>query len=176
MAEDWLTEWTAVGVEGLVIKGLDQTYQPGRRGWLKYRTRNTAEAVIGAVTGSVIRPGTVLLGRYTIDGHFLLVARSTPLGAPASCGARRRPAHPRRRRPPLARRSLHFALGSREPLVFTPVAPQLVAEFHGDTAVDRGRWRHPVNLHRLRIDLTPDDVSLYGAEPPSADPVLRRPT
>jgi hypothetical protein len=78
-AQEWLTEWTAVGVEGLVIKGVDQTCQPGRRGWLKYRTRNSAEAIVGAVTGSLTRPETVLLGRYTSDGHFLLVARSTPL-------------------------------------------------------------------------------------------------
>ncbi|NUK25999.1 ATP-dependent DNA ligase [Streptomyces lunaelactis] len=170
LAEEWLTEWTAVGVEGLVIKGLEQTYQPGRRGWLKYRTRNTAEAVIGAVTGSVIRPETVLLGRYTTDGHFLLVARSTSLAPRLRAelgGGLLTPAgadHPWR--------DVHFTShwGSRDPLAFTPVAPQLVAEFHGDTAVDRGRWRHPVNLHRLRIDLTPDDVPLYGAERPSADP------
>jgi ATP-dependent DNA ligase len=170
LARQWLAEWTAVGVEGLVIKGLSQTYQPGRRGWLKYRTRSTAEAVIGAVTGSLIRPETVLLGRYTSDGRFLLVARSTPLGprlraelgggllAPAGAD------HPWH--------DVHFTShwGCREPLTFTPVAPQLVAEFQGDTAVDRGRWRHPVNLHRLRIDIAPDDIPPYGTEGSSADP------
>ncbi|MEU9014713.1 ATP-dependent DNA ligase [Streptomyces sp. NPDC048479] len=170
LAQEWLTEWTAVGVEGLVIKGLDQTYQPGRRGWLKYRTRNTAEAVIGAVTGSLIRPETALLGRYTTDGRFLLVARSTPLAPRLRAGLGGGLLTPAGADHPW--RDVHFTShwGSPEPLAFTPVAPQLVAEFHGDTAVDRGRWRHPVNLHRLRIDIAPDDVPPYGAERHSADP------
>ncbi|MBT2392468.1 hypothetical protein J7E87_24335 [Streptomyces sp. ISL-1] len=120
------------------------------------------------MTGSLIRPETVLLGRYTTDGHFLLVARSTPLAPRLRAelgGGLLTPAgadHPWH--------DVHFTShwGSREPLAFTPA--QLVAEFHGDTAVDRGRWRHPVNLHRLRIDLTPDDVPPYGAEQHSADP------
>ncbi|MCX4586351.1 hypothetical protein [Streptomyces sp. NBC_01481] len=127
LAEEWLTEWTAVGVEGLVIKGLDQTYQPGRRGWLKYRTRNTAEAVIGAVTGSVIRPETVLLGRYTTDGRFLLVARSTPLAPRLRAelgGGLLTPAgadHPWH--------DVHFTShwGSREPLAFTPTTSRCMA-------------------------------------------------
>nr|WTB35018.1 hypothetical protein OG781_41120 [Streptomyces sp. NBC_00830] len=33
--------------------------------------------------------------------------------------------------------------------------PELVAEFVADTAVDAGRYRHPVRFVRLRDDLTP---------------------
>ncbi|MGI5405070.1 hypothetical protein ACQEVG_37675 [Streptomyces sp. CA-135486] len=172
LAQQWLTEWTAVGVEGLVIKGLGQSYQPGRRGWLKYRTRSTAEAVIGAVTGSLIRPETVLLGRYTSDGRFLLVARSTPLapriraelggGLLAPAGAD----HPWR--------DVDFTShwGSREPLAFTPVAPQLVAEFHGDTAVDRGRWRHP-SISNGSVSTSPPTTSRFLAR--SRPPVPQAP-
>lgn len=163
LAEEWLTQWAAVGVEGLVVKGLDQRYEPGRRGWMKYRTRTTAEAIVGAVTGSLSHPETVLLGRYTAAGRFVLVARSTPLSPRLRAelgGGLLQPAaadHPWRD----VTFSAHW--GSREPLAFTPVAPQLVAEFHGDTAVDRGRWRHPVRLHRLRIDVGPDDVPTHGS-------------
>jgi hypothetical protein len=39
-------------LERLVIKGLDDRYQPGRRGWLKLRTRSSAEAIVGAITVS----------------------------------------------------------------------------------------------------------------------------
>ncbi|MFD5134509.1 ATP-dependent DNA ligase [Streptomyces olindensis] len=33
--------WAAVGVEGIVFKRLDSTYQPLVRGWLKYKVRET---------------------------------------------------------------------------------------------------------------------------------------
>ncbi|CAM5722481.1 MULTISPECIES: ATP-dependent DNA ligase [Streptomyces] len=37
-AEDWLDPaWGAAGIEGAVVKGLSQKYQPGRRGWIKVR-------------------------------------------------------------------------------------------------------------------------------------------
>ncbi|MBA2946134.1 ATP-dependent DNA ligase [Streptomyces sp. PSKA28] len=178
-AEKWLAEWSAVGVEGVVVKSLTQPYQPGRRGWLKYRARHTAEAIVGAVTGSLARPQSALLGRYTSDGHFLMVARSTPLSARtrAELSGLLSPAgadHPWRD----VQFSTHW--GSREVLDITPVAPQIVAEFHADSAIDHGRWRHPVRVHRLRIDVTPDDVPLHSEQAvtdPSgkADPPEHRP-
>lgn len=61
--------------------------------------------------------------------------------------------------------------GGHEPLDFICVRPDLVAEFHGDTAVDHGRWRHPVRLHRLRTEITPAEIP--AAEPgpePSTPP------
>ncbi|MET9462544.1 hypothetical protein ABZY05_47375 [Streptomyces canus] len=41
--------------------------------------------------------------------------------------------------------------------------PELVAEFVSDTAVDVGRYRHPVRVVRLRDDLTPHQTSPYTA-------------
>jgi ATP-dependent DNA ligase len=82
VAEAWLDPaWGAVGMEGLVVKGLAQTYQPGRRGWLKIRARVTTEAVLAAVTGPVTHPSTLLLGRYTrTDGCGTLPApRRSPV-------------------------------------------------------------------------------------------------
>ncbi|MFF8842060.1 DUF2188 domain-containing protein [Streptomyces sp. NPDC015127] len=171
-AQRWLRKWAAVGVEGLVAKGLGQAYEPGRRGWQKYRSRHTAEAVVGAVTGTLKRPESVLLGRYDAGGELRLVARSTPLPAAlrselGGLFTAAGPDHPWRG----VRISSHW--GSREPLDFTPVAPQVVAEFYGDTAVDRGRWRHPVRLHRVRTDMTPDDLPLHGPQRtgrPAAEP------
>ncbi|MFD5232280.1 hypothetical protein ACFWJ5_27895 [Streptomyces qaidamensis] len=49
-AEDWLDPaWGAAGIEGVVVKGLAQRYEPGRRGWIKVRTRATTEAVVERV-------------------------------------------------------------------------------------------------------------------------------
>ncbi|MFJ1701685.1 hypothetical protein ACIOHC_43140 [Streptomyces sp. NPDC088252] len=52
----------------------------------------------------------------------------------------------------------HFGAGrgTRGELEYHPVRCVLVAEF--DTAVDEGRYRHPVRFLRLREDLTLGDV------------------
>jgi hypothetical protein len=51
-------------------RGPGQPYLPGRRGWRKIRARNTAEAIIGAITGLFTYPSTLLLGRYTSSGEL----------------------------------------------------------------------------------------------------------
>ncbi|WP_236719197.1 ATP-dependent DNA ligase [Wenjunlia vitaminophila] len=161
-AEEWMSHWSAVGVEGVVVKGADQQYEPGRRGWLKVRSRRSTEALAGAVTGPVRLPHTLLLGRHTPEGRLCLVARTTPLAAAqqADLGRLLTPgtaAHPWEG----MRVTAHW--GSRDLLRFTTVEPGLVVEFEGDTAVDHGRWRHPVRVRRLRPDLAPGDVPRFGA-------------
>nr|WP_051789357.1 hypothetical protein [Streptomyces sp. NRRL S-1022] len=81
VAQEWLTTWTRQpGVEGLVIKGRAQHYPPGVRGWSKVRRRDTTEAVIGAITGTLARPRSLLLGRYDTPGILQPVAVvATPL-------------------------------------------------------------------------------------------------
>ena len=48
--------------------------------------------------------------------------------------------------------------GSREPIRYTRVIPDLVLEVRVDVATDRHRWRHPVRYERLRPDLTVEEV------------------
>ena len=64
VAQQWQVDYQAagVGIEGLVIKGLAEPYQPGRRAWLKLRTRATVEAIVGAVTGTFRAPERLILG------------------------------------------------------------------------------------------------------------------
>ncbi|MFF9135535.1 ATP-dependent DNA ligase [Streptomyces sp. NPDC014776] len=77
--QEWLTSWTRVpGVEGLIIRGTEQHYLRGARVLYKVR-RDTTEAIIGAITGSLQHPQTLILGRYDDTGHLRLVGRSTPL-------------------------------------------------------------------------------------------------
>ncbi|WP_345984287.1 hypothetical protein [Streptomyces sp. DSS69] len=66
-AAEWL-EWSAVGMESLVLKNLRGTYRPATRAWRKYRVAHTTDAIIGAVSrlalhartgsgsGCVVRP------------------------------------------------------------------------------------------------------------------------
>ncbi|MEU6593253.1 ATP-dependent DNA ligase [Streptomyces sp. NPDC046881] len=162
IAQEWLTTWTQQpGVEGLVIKGREQHYLPGVRGWYKVRRRDTTEAVIGAIIGTLTRPRSLLLGRYDAAGALRPVARSTPL-------------HPDTARHLAARltaagsghpwQGVRFTAswGSHTPLDVVLVEPELVAEIDVDTARDRGVWRHPVRAVRLRDDMLPGDVAAFG--------------
>ncbi|MGP3990817.1 ATP-dependent DNA ligase [Streptomyces sp. 3N207] len=169
-AQEWLApEWAAVGVEGLVVKPEAGTYRPGERGgrggWEKLRSRTTHDAVIGAVTGPITLPSTLLLARWDQAGRMRLVGHSTPLprmlrqqiggvlGLPA-------PDHPWR--------GVTFSAGwgTREPLEHRCVRPSLVVEFEADAAFDSGRWRHPVRVRRLRPDLSPDELPQFGPDQP----------
>ncbi|MGA4960527.1 ATP-dependent DNA ligase [Streptomyces lavendulocolor] len=79
-AQQWLTSWTQVpGVEGLVIRGSGQRYLPGARALYKVRRRDSTEAVVGAITGTVRWPQTLVLGRLDAAGALRPVGRSTPL-------------------------------------------------------------------------------------------------
>ncbi|MEU3490640.1 hypothetical protein [Streptomyces massasporeus] len=82
LARQWLS-WTAAGVEGLCLKRLEESYRGGVRSWRKYKVRVTTEAVIGAVTGSLAAPRTLLPGRYDRAGRLRYVGRSTTLSGAA---------------------------------------------------------------------------------------------
>jgi ATP-dependent DNA ligase len=84
LEREWLEEWTQVpGLEGIVTKRLASPYSPGARGWSKLRRRQTTEAVIGGVTGSLHRPQLLVLGRHDAEGQLRSVGRTTPLSLPA---------------------------------------------------------------------------------------------
>ncbi len=160
-AQEWLSpEWAAVGVEGVVVKPVGQPYRPGERGWAKLRSRTAHDAVIGAVTGPVTMPETLLLGRWDPAGRLRLVARSTPLSVSlrqrigGELGLAR-PGHPWR--------DVTFSAGwgTREPLQHRCVDPALVVEFEADAALDSGRWRHPVRVRRLRPDLAGEELPAF---------------
>ncbi|MEU1409669.1 hypothetical protein ABZ471_47020 [Streptomyces sp. NPDC005728] len=124
----------------------------------KIRRRDTTEGIVGAVTGTLHLPQTLLLGRYDQNGELRLIARSTPLHPEA---ARRftgqlAPAQPGH---PCEGVRFTTSWGSRTPLDVILVQPQLVAEIDVDTAQDRGAWRHPARFVRLREDMPPTDVA-----------------
>ncbi|MEJ8654739.1 ATP-dependent DNA ligase [Streptomyces sp. MS1.AVA.3] len=158
VATSWLDPaWGAAGIEGVVAKGRAQRYRPGERAWIKVRRRDTHEAVVGAVTGGVQRPTTVLLGRYDDRGRLHFIGRSVPLAKRLQSDLAENLAAAAADHP-WTGRSFSAGWGSNRLLDVTLVAPDVVAEFSGDTAVDQGRWRHPVRLLRRREDRQPLDV------------------
>lgn len=157
-AEQWLRDYadSAVGIEGLIIKGLDSPYVSGRRGWLKLRIRDTVEAIVGA---SMEAPGRLVLGLYR-DGDLEVVGGTgelniqqqkalEPLLAPAG------PGHPWPDE--LSEGRLGHYGKSRVPI--TKVEPSLVVEVSADSAFDHGRWRHVTTFVRPRPDLSPAEAA-----------------
>ncbi|MGW7063570.1 hypothetical protein ACWGHM_34435 [Streptomyces sp. NPDC054904] len=79
-ATQWLETWTEViGIEGVLAKPMGARYLQGHRGWTKIKRRDTTEAVIGAITGTLTRPRLLVLGRHDHDGRLRAVGRTVTL-------------------------------------------------------------------------------------------------
>ncbi len=121
------------------------------------RARQTTDAVVGAITGTLYRPRTLVLGRFDGGGR-LDVGKTTEISAVASqqfvgqLTAASVGTHPWE--------DVRFSTtwGNRDVLDTTLVVPDRVAEVSVHTAQDRGVWRHPARLARLRLDMPMDDV------------------
>ncbi len=170
---DWLLNWTvAAGIEGVVTKRLGGRYEPGRRGWSKFRTRIVTEAVVGGVTGSISRPETVLLGRFDRRGRLRYTGRSHPLATAqraALAGLLCPPRMPRRGAvahpwPQPLPASWSGQLDRPEPLPYVQVDPAVVAQIDADVAFEHGRWRHRVRYARARADMSVYEVPLLLGE------------
>ncbi|MFD6876934.1 MULTISPECIES: ATP-dependent DNA ligase [unclassified Streptomyces] len=168
-AREWLETWTDVsGVEGLVIKSVTSRYLPGTRGWTKVKRRDTTEAIIGAITGTLTRPQLLILGRHDTTGRLRTVGRTVALRPDQ---ARQVAEHLTAAGPghPWAGVRFAAAWGTRDVLDAVLVRPEMIAEISADRAVDHGGvHRHPVRFKRLRLDAVVEDVPLFGGGPASA--------
>ncbi|WP_345040261.1 ATP-dependent DNA ligase [Streptomyces sannanensis] len=61
LAETWYETLPETGIEGLVMKRLDQPYRGGVRAWRKLRHTDTRDAVVVGHTGARQRPGALVL-------------------------------------------------------------------------------------------------------------------
>lgn len=161
-ARIWLDVLPAQGIEGLIVKAAGEPYRSGRRGWLKLKRRDTTEAIIGGVTGSLTRPTELIMGRRDPDtGRLRVVGRTTPVppAAQAELAAALTPAGEEHPWPvDLPAGWAGGLYGSRPPTRYVRVRPDTVAEISVDTVTEHERWRHPVRFVRLRPDLDPDEV------------------
>ncbi|MEV6735345.1 ATP-dependent DNA ligase, partial [Streptomyces sp. NPDC051364] len=127
----------------------------------KIRRRDTTEAIIGAITGTLARPQLLVLGRHDQRGQLRAVGRTVPLRPDVSRQvgehlAAAGPGHPFE--------GVRFtsAWGSRDVLDVVLVRPDVVAEVSADRAVDRGNFRHPLRFQRIRLDVATADVPPFG--------------
>ncbi|MFD3805017.1 ATP-dependent DNA ligase [Streptomyces sp. NPDC058611] len=152
LAATWYETLPASGIEGLVVKRLDQSYPAGRRGWSKLRHTNVRDAAVVGYTGTPRRPLALVLALPGGDEAPLVsspltaalraeVARAVA-GREAEAGEREGEAGQEDASPATV-----TAIGLGE-IPFRPLDPPLAAEVRHTSA------RHPPpEVLRLRTDL-----------------------
>ena len=82
VAADWFSRFEGAGLDGVVAKPLDSTYQPGKRAMVKVKHARTADCVVAGFRWHKNGPGTMigslLLGLYDDDEklHHVGIAAS----------------------------------------------------------------------------------------------------
>lgn len=158
----WMREWAPTGIEGIVAKRLTGAFESKVRGWEKARVRHSSDAIVGAVTGRVSAPSSLLLGRLDTEGRLRFIGRTTPLTRELAANVGTL-LQQRTGRHPWTRRRFSAGWGSTQTLDVHLVEPELVVEVNVDISLDAGgRWRHPVLLVRARPDLEISGVPSIG--------------
>jgi ATP-dependent DNA ligase len=72
VASDWLNRFEGAGLDGVIAKPVDATYQPGKRAMIKVKHARTADCVVAGFrwhkTGRDLLVGSLLLGLYDDKG------------------------------------------------------------------------------------------------------------
>jgi ATP-dependent DNA ligase len=176
----WFSTFEGAGLDGIVAKRLDGTYQPGKRAMLKIKHQRTADCVVAGFrwhkNGPQTHVGSLLLGLYddegklhhvgitssfTWDRRASLLKELEPLRANASEG------HPWGEWAEWAGFGSADASGQRLPgatsrwnrgkdLSWEPLRPERVVEVAYDH-LQGDRFRHATTFKRWRPDKPPAD-------------------
>lgn len=182
VAQEWFTTFEGAGLDGVVAKPLDGTYQPDKRTMFKVKHERTADCVVAGFrwhkTGGIV--GSLLLGLYDDDGrlHHVGVAASFPMAKRKSLVAELEPyiaddlsqhpwgewadqeAHASTRMPGAVSR---WSAGKN--LSFVPLRPELVVEVAYEK-MEGDRFRHTAQFRRWRTDRTPESCTYEQLESP----------
>jgi ATP-dependent DNA ligase len=182
-ATDWFTRFEGAGLDGVVAKPLDGTYQPDKRTMFKIKHERTADCVVAGYrwhkSGDIV--GSLLLGLYGDDGrlHHVGVAASFPMAkrkalveelAPLVAddlsqhpwgGWADQEAHASSRLPGAVSR---WSAG--KDLSFVPLRPERVIEVAYDH-MEGDRFRHTAQFRRWRPDRTPESCTYAQLESPA---------
>ncbi|GGI47991.1 ATP-dependent DNA ligase [Agromyces flavus] len=183
VAREWFERFEGAGLDGVVAKPLDGTYQPDKRTMFKIKHERTADCVVAGYrwhkSGDVI--GSLLLGLYDDDGRLQHV------GVSASFSMARRRALVDELAPyveaDLARHPWGEWAGQEaqrtgrmpgavsrwsagKDLSFVPLRPELVVEVAYDH-MEGDRFRHTAQFRRWRADRTPESCTYAQLEAPA---------
>lgn len=160
-AMQWMQPAVAqLGIEGIVAKDSTAPYRAGRGGdWRKVRQKILVDAVVVGVAGALARPEALVLARPGPHGVLQQIGLSLPLPPAVRDVAARHvesTGEPRQRLPGV--------LGSAG-TQYQPVHPSLVVEAETEATVMTFTARLRPRVHRLRPDLTPQDVQADSHRP-----------
>ena len=181
-ARRWFEQFEGAGLDGVVAKPLDGTYQPDKRAMFKIKHERTADCVVAGFrwhkTGDVV--GSLLLGLWADDGHlqhvgvsasFPMARRRTLLDDLAPYrdvdlaehpwgGWADQQAHAGQRLPGAVSR-----WNATKDLSFVPLRPELVVEVAYDH-MEGDRFRHTAQFRRWRPDRDPRSCTYAQLDEP----------
>ncbi|PKZ41740.1 ATP-dependent DNA ligase [Kytococcus schroeteri] len=154
-AADWFTRFEGAGLDGIMAKGLDTPYEPGKRTMLKVKHKRTADAVVVGyrVHKSGTGVGSLLLGLWSGD-------QLVPVGGASAFTTARRAELEAELQPWVVREadgSVASAERARNRFTsgkdtsYVPLRPERVVEVAFDQ-LEGHRFRHAVRFLRWRDD------------------------
>ncbi|MBM6403957.1 ATP-dependent DNA ligase [Phycicoccus sp. CSK15P-2] len=180
-AARWFTEFEGAGLDGLVAKPADGTYEPDKRTMLKVKHERTADCVVAGYRVHKSGPdaiGSLLLGIHDAEGSLLSVgvigafpmARRTELFEELQPLVTDFDHHPWAwARQVEGTRTPQNAAGSRwaagKDLSFVPLRPERVVEVRYDH-MEGVRFRHTAQFVRWRPDKDPADCTYDQLDEP----------
>ena len=181
LAQRWFTDFEGAGLDGVVAKPLQVTYQPDKRVMFKIKHERTADCVVAGYrvhksgTDSI---GSLLLGLYNAQ-HTLVsvgVIGAFPMAVRRAMFDELQPLvttfdnHPWNwaaleagSRTPRAGEGSRWNAG--KDLSFVPLRPELVVEVRYDH-MEGERFRHTAQFNRWRPDRTPESCGYEQLEQP----------
>jgi ATP-dependent DNA ligase len=180
LAADWFDRFEGAGLDGVVAKRLDGTYQPGKRAMIKVKHQRTADCVVAGFrwhkNGAGTHVGSLLLGLFDDQGklHHVGVTSSFSWDRRAALAQELAPlreggldGHPWKEWAEWADQGAADASGQRLPgatsrwnrgkdLSWEPLRAERVAEVAYDH-LQGDRFRHGTTFLRWRPDKRPED-------------------
>jgi hypothetical protein len=134
-------------------------YQPGRRIWLKLKTPATAEAIVGAVTGTLTRPERLILAHHE-HRQLVLAGGTAPLtrAQQALVAPLLHPPAGQHPWPPELPSGRTGALGGPRRLLVTLVKPNSSSKSAPPTNTATGHLSRFIRYERF-TELRPEDLS-----------------
>ena len=171
VAEDWFGRFEGAGLDGVMAKRLDSTYQPGERTMIKVKHSRTADCVVAGFRWHKNGPGTMvgslLLGLYDDNGKlhhvgvtsaFTNKVRKELVDELAPLRENARETHPWREWADWEGEQRMPGASSRwnrgKDLSWEPLRPERVCEVAYDH-MQGSRFRHAARFVRWRFDKAP---------------------
>jgi ATP-dependent DNA ligase len=182
-AEEWFHRFEGAGLDGVIAKPLDGTYQPDKRVMFKIKHERTADCVVGGYRVHKSGPdaiGSVLLGLYDAEGGLANVGviGAFPMARRRELFEELQPlvttfeGHPwdwskyleeQGARNPRSSEFSRWSTG--KDLSFVPLRPERVVEVRYDH-MEGDRFRHTAQFVRWRPDRDPRSCTYEQLEEP----------